>query len=86
MSGKGYLRYLVIALSLRKSISFWIIRRKEDDEALLQLRSEIKPDFPNHYVFYKYISENLILEKCTDIPSVIIRPSLISSTWKGPLP
>ncbi|GFS56599.1 fatty acyl-CoA reductase [Trichonephila inaurata madagascariensis] len=56
---------------------------KEDDEALLQLRSEIKPDFPNHYVFCKYISENLIVEKCTDIPSAIIRPSLISSAWKG---
>ncbi|GFR30012.1 putative fatty acyl-CoA reductase CG8306 [Trichonephila clavata] len=59
---------------------------KEDDKALEQLRSEIKPDFPNHYVFCKYISENLILEKCTDIPSAIIRPSLISSAWKGPLP
>ncbi|GFX72298.1 fatty acyl-CoA reductase 2 [Trichonephila clavipes] len=76
---------------LKRDLGIWLAKEvfdklKEDDEALLQLRSEIKPDFPNHYVFCKYISENLILEKCTDIPSVIIRPSLISSAWKGPLP
>ncbi|GFY59253.1 transposon Ty3-I Gag-Pol polyprotein, partial [Trichonephila inaurata madagascariensis] len=59
---------------------------KEENEALEQLHSEIKPDFSNHYVFCKCISENLILEKCSDIKSVIVRPGLIAMTWKGPMP
>ncbi|GFQ88079.1 alcohol-forming fatty acyl-CoA reductase [Trichonephila clavata] len=59
---------------------------KGEDGAFEQLHSEIKPDFPNHYVFCKYISENLIREKCSDIATVIARPALIAATWKGSLP
>ncbi|GFV35045.1 fatty acyl-CoA reductase 1 [Trichonephila clavipes] len=57
-----------------------------EEGALEQLHSEIKPDFPNHYVFCKCISENLVREKCSDIATVIARPALIAATWKGPMP
>ncbi|GFY62225.1 alcohol-forming fatty acyl-CoA reductase [Trichonephila inaurata madagascariensis] len=59
---------------------------KGEDEALERIHSEIQPEFPNHYVFCKCISENLIREKCSDISTVIARPALIAATWKGPLP
>ncbi|GIY78997.1 putative fatty acyl-CoA reductase CG5065 [Caerostris extrusa] len=56
------------------------------EELLQQIASECQPRWPNHYSFSKCIAENLLIEKASDIPTAIIRPSLIGPIWKGALP
>ncbi|XP_067131248.1 putative fatty acyl-CoA reductase CG5065 [Centruroides vittatus] len=47
------------------------------DESLLENR-------PNTYTLTKAITENYLNEFCRDLPIVIVRPSIVGSTWKEP--
>jgi nucleoside-diphosphate-sugar epimerase/1-acyl-sn-glycerol-3-phosphate acyltransferase len=41
---------------------------------------------PNTYTFTKCITEHLISERRGDVPVVIVRPSIVSASWKAPFP
>ena len=41
---------------------------------------------PNKYVFTKSLAENLIVEECGDMPVAIVRPSIVTASWKEPFP
>lgn len=41
---------------------------------------------PNTYTFTKSIAEALVASHSADVPVAIVRPSIIGSTWKGPIP
>ena len=41
---------------------------------------------PNTYTYTKAIAENLIKQAENEIPFVIVRPSIVTSAWREPLP
>ncbi len=41
---------------------------------------------PNTYTFTKALAEALMVERKGDVPLTIVRPSIISATWKHPFP
>ena len=42
--------------------------------------------FPNTYTFTKAMAERVIEEKASDLPVVIMRPSIVVASWKEPIP
>ncbi|GIY24851.1 fatty acyl-CoA reductase 1 [Caerostris darwini] len=59
---------------------------KDTDDGLNYLATQCLPKWPNNYTFSKCLSENILLEKATEFPTAIIRPSIIISCWKGIMP
>ncbi|KAF8787970.1 Fatty acyl-CoA reductase 1 like protein [Argiope bruennichi] len=51
--------------------------KNEDDDILDELVAQCKPDWPNNYTFCKCVAENLIMDTASDLPIVIMRPSII---------
>lgn len=43
-------------------------------------------DRPNTYTFTKALAENLLVEECGSLPVAIVRPSIVSASWKEPYP
>ena len=41
---------------------------------------------PNTYTFTKCIAEHLLVQNKGDVPLVIVRPSIVSATWRHPFP
>eukprot|EP00042_Codosiga_hollandica_P041548 m.370617 g.370617 ORF g.370617 m.370617 type:complete len:518 (-) comp56134_c1_seq2:44-1597(-) len=41
---------------------------------------------PNTYTFTKSIAEHLMATEGKDLPAIIVRPSIVGSTWKEPFP
>ena len=48
--------------------------------------SDILGVFPNTYIFTKAWAEKVIQENATDLPIVIMRPSIVAASWKEPIP
>ncbi|XP_054158223.1 putative fatty acyl-CoA reductase CG5065 [Oppia nitens] len=47
---------------------------------------ELMDDRPNPYTFSKAIAENLVTEQYSHLPIVIVRPSIVTSVLKEPIP
>ncbi|XP_055943924.1 fatty acyl-CoA reductase 1-like isoform X2 [Argiope bruennichi] len=60
--------------------------KEQDDNKLLELTSRHKSDWPNWYCLSKCISENILQYMASDLSVAIIRPSIVGSTWKNPIP
>ncbi|GBN78453.1 hypothetical protein AVEN_119241-1 [Araneus ventricosus] len=58
----------------------------EDKEKLQEQIAHCKPDWPNSYEFSKCLAKNVITDTALDLPVAIIRPSMVFSTWKHPIP
>merc|ERR1719400_392868 len=43
-------------------------------------------DRPNTYTYTKAIAEDLVMTECEDLPVSIVRPSIVVSSWKEPVP
>jgi fatty acyl-CoA reductase len=41
---------------------------------------------PNTYTFAKAVAENVLVKEASNLPLIIVRPSIIGSTWREPLP
>ncbi len=41
---------------------------------------------PNTYTYTKAIAESLIIQECKDIPTCIVRPSIVGASWREPFP
>lgn len=41
---------------------------------------------PNTYTYTKAIAESLIMQECKDIPTTIVRPSIVGASWREPFP
>ena len=41
---------------------------------------------PNTYAYTKAIAESLIIQECKDIPTCIVRPSIVGASWREPFP
>ena len=56
------------------------------DDQLQLLTPSLIEGRPNTYTYSKSLGEQVILEEASDLPTAIIRPSIISGAYKEPLP
>ncbi|KAI8512893.1 hypothetical protein Bbelb_095320 [Branchiostoma belcheri] len=57
-----------------------------DDDMVSTITPDLVRDHPNTYTFSKGIAENLLIEQRGHVPLAIIRPSIVTATWREPLP
>eukprot|EP00058_Branchiostoma_floridae_P005510 XP_002590998.1 hypothetical protein BRAFLDRAFT_69451 [Branchiostoma floridae] len=57
-----------------------------DDDMVSTITPDLVRDHPNTYTFSKGIAENLLLEQRGHVPLAIVRPSIVTATWREPLP
>ncbi|XP_052738805.1 putative fatty acyl-CoA reductase CG5065 [Bicyclus anynana] len=57
-----------------------------DDHTLNILTAKYLGEMPNTYSFVKQLAENMIFEQKGHLPVVIIRPSVVISTYREPMP
>ncbi|XP_023236691.1 fatty acyl-CoA reductase 1-like [Centruroides sculpturatus] len=58
----------------------------ENDDFMEKIAPKLLEGRPNTYTLTKAIAENLLNTSYRDLPIVIVRPSIVSSSWKEPLP
>jgi fatty acyl-CoA reductase len=56
------------------------------DEALTDLTPKLLKDHINPYTFTKALAEHEVANAISEVPSAIVRPSMITSAWKEPVP
>ncbi|XP_044260302.1 putative fatty acyl-CoA reductase CG5065 isoform X2 [Tribolium madens] len=57
-----------------------------DEEVLDTITDKILGDIPNTYAFTKALGESLVNDEMDNLPTIILRPSVIIPIWKEPLP
>ncbi len=57
-----------------------------DDQVFDVLTQKIISDRPNTYTFTKALAEYVISQEARDLPLAIIRPSIVGSSWREPIP
>jgi fatty acyl-CoA reductase len=81
--GRGVpIRETLAALPAPAATIYDSILRGEADESVLLAQS----GHPNTYTLTKSLAEHLLLERRGDVPLSIIRPSIISASWRHPFP
>lgn len=56
-----------------------------NDKKLNAITSSLIDGWPNTFVFTKAIAENTVLRYGSGMPVCIVRPSIVTSTWKEPI-
>lgn len=57
-----------------------------DEDLMQMLKSKLVGQRPNTYTYTKALAEHMIVEEASDLPVAIVRPSIVVSAWKQPLP
>jgi len=57
-----------------------------DDQVFDVLTNKIINDRPNTYTFTKALAEYVVSQDAKDLPLAIIRPSIVGSSWREPIP
>jgi fatty acyl-CoA reductase len=57
-----------------------------DDQVFDVLTTKIIHDRPNTYTFTKALAEYVVSQEAKDLPLAIIRPSIVGSSWREPIP
>lgn len=57
-----------------------------DDEALDSVTPKLLGNLPNTYAYSKNLTEQLVTGYSSKFPIVIARPSIVTGTWKEPIP
>ncbi|CAN7942602.1 unnamed protein product, partial [Ixodes pacificus] len=57
-----------------------------DEVDLVKLTPELLGAKPNTYTFTKHLAESIVAEHGPDLPLVIVRPSIVSASWREPVP
>ncbi|KAJ8687687.1 hypothetical protein QAD02_023481, partial [Eretmocerus hayati] len=57
-----------------------------EDDVVEAMTDKILNGLPNTYAFTKALSEGLVEEAMSEIPAIILRPSIVIPIWKEPLP
>ena len=75
-------------VSLEISIIFFIfIFRSLPKEQIPELQQKLLgKGHPNTYSFTKGLGEHLVAEEAGDLPVAILRPSIVMSTYRDPVP
>lgn len=69
-----------------KPLDFISLLNWADDDTLETFKPKILRDYINMNVFSKSLTEIYLQENAKDVPLCIVRPSIITSTWKEPFP
>ncbi|XP_054090510.1 fatty acyl-CoA reductase 1 [Zeugodacus cucurbitae] len=56
------------------------------DDEVSTIEKKILGDIPNTYAYTKSLAEALVVEKFDELPTIILRPSIVIPIWKEPLP
>jgi fatty acyl-CoA reductase len=56
-----------------------------DDDLVINLTHKLIGKWPNTYTFTKAIAEYLVYQECKNIPCAIVRPSIVTGTWREPV-
>lgn len=57
-----------------------------DNEMLDSMTSDLIKKKPNTYTYTKQLAETLLLDEGSDLPIAIVRPSIVTASWKEPVP
>ncbi|XP_077560488.1 putative fatty acyl-CoA reductase CG5065 [Haemaphysalis longicornis] len=57
-----------------------------DDKMLNAITGLLLGQYPNTYTFSKVLAESLLLEAQGTLPVAIVRPSIVTGSWKEPFP
>jgi fatty acyl-CoA reductase len=57
-----------------------------DDELINALKPKLIGDRPNTYTYTKALAESLLVDECGPLPVAIVRPSIVTSSWREPMP
>ncbi|CAF3527600.1 unnamed protein product [Adineta steineri] len=57
-----------------------------DDQVFDTITKKLINDRPNTYTFTKALAEYVISQESKDLPLAIIRPSIVGSSWREPMP
>ncbi|CAG2161713.1 unnamed protein product [Oppiella nova] len=57
-----------------------------DEKMLNEMTPKLLGDRPNTYTYTKAMAETLLVEECGSLPVAIVRPSIVTSSWKEPMP
>ncbi|CAH1381665.1 unnamed protein product [Tenebrio molitor] len=57
-----------------------------DDDTLEKITPELLGEWPNCYTFTKSVAEDLIRTEAKNLPAVIVRPAIVTSTIEEPMP
>lgn len=57
-----------------------------DEETLQVIKSHLIGKLPNTYTYTKSLAEHLIALEASDLPVAIVRPSIVTASWREPLP
>ena len=68
------------------ALSFLLMYRWMSDKMLDGFTAPLLDKYPNTYTFTKALAEHLIKREAENIPFVIVRPSIVSSTMSDPFP
>ncbi|CAG2109377.1 unnamed protein product [Medioppia subpectinata] len=57
-----------------------------DEKLLNEMTPKLLGDRPNTYTYTKAMAETLLVEECGSLPVAIVRPSIVTCSWKEPMP
>lgn len=57
-----------------------------DDQVFDAITGRVIGDRPNTYTFTKALAEYVISQESKGLPLAIIRPSIVGSSWREPMP
>ncbi len=57
-----------------------------DDELVNSLTPKLLGERPNTYTYTKALAESLLVNECGRLPVAIVRPSIVTASWREPLP
>jgi fatty acyl-CoA reductase len=57
-----------------------------DDKLVNSLTPKLLGERPNTYTYTKALAESLLVEECGRLPVAIVRPSIVTASWREPLP
>lgn len=57
-----------------------------DDETIDSLTPRLIQPRPNTYTFTKAMAEYMVVENMGDMPTAIVRPSIVGASWQEPVP
>ncbi|XP_054164907.1 putative fatty acyl-CoA reductase CG5065 isoform X2 [Oppia nitens] len=56
-----------------------------DDDSINALTPKLLGDRPNTYTYTKALAESLLVDECGSLPVAIVRPSIVTASWREPL-
>lgn len=57
-----------------------------NDDMLKAVTPTLLGDRPNTYTYTKALAEALLVNECGSLPVAIVRPSIVTASWREPLP